>query len=117
MTKECQIKTISVHELKAHYDNAEQISLIDVRELDEWREQHIPGAIHIPKDTLISLIQEKIPEHSKPIYLHCRAGVRSLHAANCLLELGYKEVYSVDGGIVEWEKAGYPVKTAIDDQH
>lgn len=117
MRKEPHIKTISVHELKQHYDNSQDICLIDVRELDEWQDLHIPRALHIPKDDLIALIQEKIPQRSQPIYLHCRGGVRSLHAANSLIELGYEDVYSVDGGIMEWAKAGYPVKTAIDDTH
>jgi len=115
MKNEFTIKTISVHELKECYDNTQNICLIDVRELDEWQDQHIPRALHIPKDELILLIQEKMPERTQPIYIHCRGGVRSLHAANCLLEMGYEEVYSVDGGIMEWARAGYPVKTAIDE--
>ena len=109
MIKAPSIPTISVHELKKHYDNTQDMYLIDVRELEEWQDQHIPRALHIPKNELITQVPAKIPELSKPIYLHCRGGVRSLHAASCLLELGYKNVYSVDGGIIEWANAGYPI--------
>lgn len=112
MDKHAQIKTVSVHELKKQYDDADAICLIDVREKDEWLELHIPGAIHIPKDTLKEVIKRTVPEETQPIYLHCRGGVRSLHAANCLFEMGYQEVYSVDGGIIEWMNAGYPVQSA-----
>ena len=105
-----KINTISVHELKKRRSANPNLCIIDVREDHEWQEQRIPGALHIPKDIIISKIAEQIPERDHPIYLHCRGGVRSLYAANCLLELGYKEVYSVDGGIAEWAKAGYPVE-------
>ncbi len=107
---EPKINTISVQELKKRRDLNPELCLIDVREDDEWQEQHIPGALHIPKDALVECISAKVPEREKPIYLHCRGGVRSLHAANHLLALGYKEVYSVDGGIVEWVKSGYPIE-------
>ncbi len=105
-----EIKSITVHELKMLYDQSPDLCLIDVREPDEWDVLHIPGALHIPKDELAALVEAKIPDKARPIYLHCRGGVRSLYAAHCLLELGYKHVYSVDGGIVEWATSGYPVK-------
>ena len=107
---EHKIKTINVHELKKRYDASPDLCLIDVREDDEWQALHIPGAIHIPKDALANVITAKIPDQTCPIYLHCRGGVRSLYAANTLAELGYQDVYSVDGGIIEWADAGYPVK-------
>ncbi len=104
-----KIKTIDVHELKKRYDTLPELCLIDVRENHEWKEMHIPRALHIPKDTLVSVIEQELPDHKRPIYLHCRGGVRSLYAANCLMGLGYQEVYSIDGGIMEWINAGYPV--------
>ena len=105
-----KVNTINVHELKKRREENPSLCLIDVREDHEWQEQHIPGALHIPKDTLAAAIAKNIPEHECPIYLHCRGGTRSLQAAHTLLELGYKNVYSVDGGISEWEKSGYPVE-------
>ncbi len=105
-----KVNNISVHELKKRRDANPKLCLIDVREDHEWQEQHIPGALHIPKDLLVENIAAKVPAHDHPIYLHCRGGVRSLHAANSLLSMGYKEVYSIDGGIIEWEKSGYPIE-------
>lgn len=107
-----KIQTIDVHELKKLYDTSPDLCLIDVREDHEWKEFHIPKAIHIPKDTLVSVIEDTIPNKETPIYLHCKGGVRSLYSANCLAELGYQDVYSVDGGIVEWAISGYPVKSS-----
>ena len=104
------IKTIDVHELKKRRDANPNLCLIDVRELHEWQVLRIPGALHIPKDELTACIENKIPEHDKPIYLHCKGGMRSLYAANCLMEMGYEDVYSIDGGIAEWAMFGYPVE-------
>lgn len=67
--------------------------------------------MHIPKDELPAKIEKLIPEREKAIYLHCKGGVRSLYAANCLLNMGYQEVYSIDGGIAEWAMVGYPVES------
>lgn len=104
------IKTINVHELKNKMEQNPDLCLIDVREQEEWQSVRIPKAIHIPKDTILSSIEAKIPDKNCPIYLHCKGGVRSLYAAQCLMDLGYQEVYSVEGGIMEWAMSGYPVE-------
>ncbi|RUR12671.1 rhodanese-like domain-containing protein [Legionella sp. km772] len=106
-----QIKTINAHELKNRMDNNPQLCLIDVRELEEWQEIRIPGALHLPKDEIALQIESYVTDKTQPIYLHCRGGVRSLYAAQCLLDIGYKEVYSIDGGIMEWAMFGYPVES------
>lgn len=103
------IQTISVHELKKRRDTTKDLCLIDVRELDEWQEMHIPGALHLPKDTVCACIETHVPDRNQPIYLHCRGGVRSLYAAQQLAAIGYTQLYSVDGGIAQWQACGYPV--------
>lgn len=108
MTKP-NIKTIDVHELKSKMDAHPDLCLIDVREPEEWETARIPGAFHIPKDVITVHIHTKVSDKTQPIYLHCRGGVRSLYAAQCLLDAGYEEVYSVDGGIIEWAMFGYPI--------
>lgn len=104
-----KIETINVHELKQKMDNQADLCLIDVREVEEWQALHIPGAILIPKNEISSKIASKVKDKMQTIYLHCRSGVRSLYAAQILLDAGYENVYSVDGGIMEWAMYGYPV--------
>lgn len=104
------IKTIDVHELKNKMAEDPNLCLIDVREPDEWLSIRIPKAIHIPKDNISSTIETQIPDKNSPIYLHCKGGVRSLYAAQCLIDLGYQEVYSVNGGIMEWAMFGYSIE-------
>ena len=104
-----EIHEISAPELKKRYDNDPSLCLIDVRENDEWKEQHISWAKHIPKGQLGDNIAALVPNKDHPIYLHCRGGVRSLHAAEALRALGYRNLYSIEGGIMAWISSGYPV--------
>jgi len=46
----------------------------------------------------------------KTIYLICRSGARTALAAKSLQDMGFQNVISVDGGMLEWEKAGYPTE-------
>jgi rhodanese-related sulfurtransferase len=105
------IKTINVHELKNKIEAKDYLYLIDVRELEEWQEVRLANALHIPKDQLSHSIASYVENKEAPIYLYCRGGVRSLYAAQQLMDLGYTDVYSVDGGIVEWTIFGYPIET------
>ncbi|MBI2786859.1 MAG: rhodanese-like domain-containing protein [Legionella longbeachae] len=109
------IKTIDVHELKNRMEKNPELCLIDVRELDEWNEFHITSAIHLPKSTIISCIEAKITNKNQPLYLYCKGGVRSLYAAQFLIDMGYQEIYSIDGGIIDWSSAGYPIKRITSD--
>lgn len=102
------IKTINVADLKNQYDSSSNFYLIDVRELSEWHEAHIPKATLISLDDLKENIKNTVPNKSATIYLHCRSGKRSLQAAETLLDLGYTDVYSVDGGIIAWAASGFP---------
>lgn len=104
------VKTIDTHELKKRRDQDPGLCLIDVREKNEWQAMHIPGARHIPKGDLTARIIAEVSDRNHPVYLHCQGGVRSLHSAQELSKLGYREVYSLSGGIAEWAMYGYPVE-------
>ena len=84
--------------------------VVDVRELDEWTEGRIPGAIHIPRGNLESRIEQAAPDHSQPILLYCAAGNRSAFAAKSLEELGYESVVSLAGGYTDWKRSGLPTE-------
>ncbi|MFN2188967.1 MAG: rhodanese-like domain-containing protein, partial [Candidatus Promineifilaceae bacterium] len=81
------------------------ICLVDVRNLNEWNEGHIPGARHIMLGTLKARLNE-LP-NNKPIVLQCRTGVRSAIGASILQANGFSNVINLMGGIREWEAAGY----------
>jgi sulfur-carrier protein adenylyltransferase/sulfurtransferase len=82
--------------------------LVDVRESDEWRQGHIPQAVGIPRGFLELRIEEKVPDRKAPIILQCASGTRSLLAARSLRELGYENVYNLNGGFNAWKDRGLP---------
>jgi len=74
--------------------------LLDVRQPEEYRTGHIPGAVFIPLPDLIDKVGELDP--AKAVLAYCRSGNRSRAAAAFLLSEGFSKVYSMDGGITAW---------------
>ena|SRR5438876_9007990 len=82
--------------------------IVDVREQDEWNEEHIPDAIHMSRGTIELDIEEKIPDLNQTIITHCGGGGRSALAAESLQKMGYKNVRSMVGGFKAWKATGLP---------
>ena len=83
-------------------------TFLDVRELDEWEQGAIPGAVFIPRGHLESKIEHQINDRGGPIIIYCAAGNRSAFAARTLEELGYTDVVSMKGGFGRWKNEGRP---------
>jgi hydroxyacylglutathione hydrolase len=81
--------------------------VLDVRELEEYEQGHMPGAINLPQAELASRLDEF--SHDRPLALICRSGVRSLRAAQFLRQMGFEQVMSVQGGTLAWRAAGKPL--------
>jgi rhodanese-related sulfurtransferase len=84
------------------------VTLLDVRNPDEYEEKHVDGALLIPLGELEERLDE-VPKAS-PLYVICAAGGRSLRAAQALSDAGYEAV-SVAGGTNGWAASGRPVVT------
>ena len=95
---------------KEWLDNNEAI-LIDVREPAEFNEMHIAGAHLIPVGTVC---KKALPEFQhKKIIVHCRLGKRGQTACEKLcFDDPALEIYNIEGGIIAWENAGFPVEKA-----
>ncbi len=94
--------TISVHDLKAMQDRADDIFLVDVREPNEYEIVSIPGATLIPKGEFLNgSALERLPQDKK-IVLHCKSGVRSAEALAVVKNAGFSDAVHVGGGIVAW---------------
>jgi molybdopterin/thiamine biosynthesis adenylyltransferase/rhodanese-related sulfurtransferase len=82
---------------------------VDVREVDEWEQGHLPNAVLVPRGNLESRIERIAPDKSKPVVLYCAVGARSAFAAKSLSELGYTDVHSLAGGIEDWKRDGLAI--------
>lgn len=93
------MKEITVQELKEKIDNKEDFQLIDVREPFEYEMSNIKGE-NIPLANVV-LEASKISK-DKQVIMQCRSGKRSAAAAQQLEQLGYTNVYNLEGGIIAW---------------
>lgn len=95
-------KLLSPEEFKEHISK-KNVQLIDVRTPGEYNASHIKGAKNI--DFYSGSFKTKFNKlnKNKPLYIYCRTGSRSRHASNKLYEMGFKEIYDLQGGIVRWK--------------
>lgn len=84
------------------------VVIVDVREKDEFDENHIPDAIHLSRGMLELEIEDKVPDRNTEIICHCGGGGRSALAAETLQKMGYKNVRSMAGGLKAWKAIGLP---------
>ncbi len=84
--------------------------LVDVREKDEWDEEHAPGSVHLSRGMIEVEIEEEVPDLNALIICHCGGGGRSALATESLQKMGYKNVRSMAGGFKAWKAAGLPTE-------
>lgn len=84
-----------------------EITIIDVRNSDEYYSGHIAGA----KLILVSQLEQRLNEleENKLIIVYCKGGYRSAQASEILITHGFRNVYNMLGGINAWIAKGYPV--------
>ena len=74
-------------------------SIIDVRSEQEYKEGHINGSLNIPGYKINKNILNILQDKNQEIVLYCKIGVRSKKAREKLVKYGYKNVYSLYGGL------------------
>lgn len=89
------------------YKNAvsnNSVQLIDVRTTREYNSGHIADAINVDVSNRKNFQHyfEKL-DRETPVYLYCRSGSRSQSAAMLLVQLGFKTVYDLKGGYLNWK--------------
>ena len=82
-----------------------QLLIIDVRGWLEYWMGHIPAAQRFSRNRIL----KDIPKE-QAIALTCLSGHRSAIAAQWLVTQGYRQVYNLQGGLLAWQGAGYPVQ-------
>lgn len=82
--------------------------LIDVREPGEFFAEHIRGAKLMSLSRFNSTV---IPQdNNRKIVFQCQSGTRSAQAAQKMFDLGFDEVFHLQGGLPTWKAAGYPTE-------
>lgn len=83
--------------------------ILDVRTPDEFNSGHIKDALNI--DVNSTNFEQEVGklDKSKTYLVYCRSGVRSKNASDIMLGLGFRYIYNMTGGILQWQTEGYPV--------
>ena len=99
------IETIDREELKAKLDRGDDFRL--VMSLHDWafRAKHIPGSIHFP--TVEDALEGLVKDEEIVVYCSDKACVASQFAYQGLVANGYTNVRRYEGGLADWEDAGY----------
>jgi molybdopterin/thiamine biosynthesis adenylyltransferase/rhodanese-related sulfurtransferase len=84
------------------------VSVIDVREAEEWEQGAIPGAWWVARGVLEGNVSLHLPDPDAEIVVYCAVGARSALAAKALQDMGYRRVASLAGGFDRWKAEGHP---------
>jgi rhodanese-related sulfurtransferase len=103
------IRECTIEQVKGKLDRHEPFEFIDVREDNEYAQDHARGATHLGRGVLERDVETMIPNKQAEIVLYCGGGYRSALAANSLRQMGYSNLASMTGGIKAWQDAGYPI--------
>ncbi len=93
-------ETISPAELYERISRSEQITLIDVREPEEFEIARIEGAHLLPLSRFHDWSHALNPDDE--IVVMCHHGIRSAQTCSVLARVGFKKLYNLAGGIDAW---------------
>ena len=107
-----QVADIPAEDLKRRLDANKAPVILDVREKKELVDKlgHLPGIKHIPIGSLTNRLSELEENKDEEIVTVCRSGGRAHTAAQILMQAGFKHVYNLEGGMLNWNKLGYSVE-------
>ena len=94
-------KTINITDAKDLIKTGNVI-LADIRDGQSYIQAHIPNAIHLTDDNLDEF--KKNTDLDETIFIYCYHGNNSLGAANYFANMGYQNVFSLNGGFSEYSK-------------
>jgi len=105
--------SITSSELEKKLSANPGLTILDVRTSVEFEQTHIEGSVNIPLDQFnpSDFIKNNSYSTAHKVYLVCQSGQRSQHAAKLFDKEGLSGAIVLEGGIVEWVKAGFKVKT------
>jgi rhodanese-related sulfurtransferase len=108
-----RVEEIAPRDLLARLKNDDtHLQLLDVRTSTEFGEAHIARAQNAPIHELPKTLDALGFDRNKPVVAICLSGHRSIPAYRLLKRAGYREVYSLAGGMTAWWRARLPVSKA-----
>lgn len=117
-------RSVSAERLEGWLGTGEPVVLVDVREPDEYRSGHLPGALSIPRGLLEAAADRDYAARDPVLaearwrrvvlYCDCPSGARAVFAAEVLQRMGFQHVFYLAGGIGMWQADGLPLELRED---
>lgn len=87
-----------------------QAHLVDIRDPQSFQLSHAKNAYHLTNQSMVQFMEQA--EFDQPVLVMCYHGISSQGAAQYLVNQGFEEVYSVDGGFEAWHRANLPIEAS-----
>ena len=95
-------ETAEVEDLASWILSAEPMTVLDVRDENEWVHGHVPGAVHLPVADVEHHAHE-LPREA-PVAVHCGVGYRAGIAASILEQAGFSRIVHVLAPYSDWDR-------------
>lgn len=86
-----------------------EFHIIDVRSHKEYNNGHVPGALNIPHDDIANHAGKLPADTDKPVVMYCRSGRRAELAASQLKQMGYSNLFLMQGDMPAWQEQGFDI--------
>ena len=94
-------KTITAEEVN-DFIKEKNITILDIRDEESFSESHIPSAVRLSGNNMDEIIENS--NHEDNILIYCYAGISSKNVAQHFCNLGFKNIYNLEGGYTEFSK-------------
>jgi rhodanese-related sulfurtransferase len=108
----CYLDILALREVMATRER-ETVYLIDVRTREEYEQGHIPGFRWFPGGQAVQRSDDVAVVHNAAIVFACDGKARATVAASWYRQMGFQEVYAVEGGVAAWAEAGLGLEKGI----
>jgi len=109
MTQAQNVEMLGAYDFDEKMQTLEDYQVIDVRSSEEYKKGHIKFALNLEyNESSIAELLETL-DMDKPVFVYCKTGASSMKAAAKMIEMGFRAVYNLQGGIAAWTNAGKPL--------
>jgi rhodanese-related sulfurtransferase len=105
-----RVKELNLEQAREKLTSNPKAVLVDVREDREWEAGHAVEAVHLGKGILERDLEKKFPDPNTELILYCGGGYRSVLSAEAAQRMGYRGVYSLQGGYKAMLQAQWPMR-------
>mgnify|MGYP006279345385 CR=1 FL=1 len=108
-----KIRFITLEKLLEMKENGEPFALVDTLGEESYGEEHIPGAVNLPLDSIVRRARNEV-DANIPVVTYCASYTceASTLAARKLVDTGFDKVFDFKGGLEVWKKAGFDTESS-----